>query len=604
MSHLIPGRLVVARWDDGYFYPAFVCDDFTDLSEKVHVRFRDYEEEAWLSRTDVKEHPDEAAQEEDYRPSELVPMPRVSQLPEAPVLPRDEHESEDIDNSLEENRPSPLQVEDDANIPTIQRVRNESGAKDIQTVLATTPRVQISHGATTEEESKVAVAEPEKPQSTVPLPKTRAHEILAETLRRKSSVRMRSRKERWCVLNTRRDLTLRFFKNTRSDTPDGPGVDLRGLKECARYSADFRNRRGKPKPPHTMYLVTADDETVDLTFTDDATMAPWFELLSSLVVTSQPTQASVDDAIFGDELDIVQGKCGSCYTPELAHTALQVLPKIEQDDLVCFGWLDKRGEHNTAWKRRFFDVDGRRHGLKMRYFRDRAPVSILEGGTDASGSNVDDGELGHIDLDEVLALRAAEDAGASPYAFSLLTPSRVWTLCANNRRDYAKWCTFLGNVLRRTGCTSAKHKVLRAEWLTVRSRRRKLQRFYVALFEGHLLWFTNEASFALFVAQEQEDMRQLMIQLKRGRPCAAAGGVDLCELELQTQEANVEERIECRVDRSHMLTLIADGKYAARCWWRFLHRQLGLTRQRALESVRRSRSSVSRLSTNNEHFVD
>jgi len=108
----------------------------------------------------------------------------------------------------------------------------------------------------------------------------------------------------------------------------------------------------------------------------------------------------------------------------------------EGSSILKKGWLEKRGEINTAWKNRYFVLTGEDAvndvPKMLRYFKDEESYRIARTG-------------GSIEIDEnvKVSMGSAIDPD-HPHYFEILTEGRTYNLCAPSDGDLQEWITALG----------------------------------------------------------------------------------------------------------------------------------------------------------------
>merc|ERR1719443_1775413 len=103
------------------------------------------------------------------------------------------------------------------------------------------------------------------------------------------------------------------------------------------------------------------------------------------------------------------------------------------------GWLEKRGEINTAWKNRYFVLtaeDAVNEVPKMlRYFKDEDSYRMQRNG-------------GSIEIDDqVMVSKGSMLDPDHPHYFELATKGRTYHLCAPKSEELDEWLVHLGGEL-------------------------------------------------------------------------------------------------------------------------------------------------------------
>ena len=98
------------------------------------------------------------------------------------------------------------------------------------------------------------------------------------------------------------------------------------------------------------------------------------------------------------------------------HFSQHALKELKQQTHV--GYLYKRGEHNTSWKKRYFELEN----FTLKYF-------AQPGDTQEKGSII----VTHIDVQN-----ASPDGGHS-HVFHLRSQDRVYVLAADTAEDKQEW---------------------------------------------------------------------------------------------------------------------------------------------------------------------
>jgi len=109
---------------------------------------------------------------------------------------------------------------------------------------------------------------------------------------------------------------------------------------------------------------------------------------------------------------------------------------LEGAAVIKKGWLEKRGEINTAWKNRYFVLtaeDAVNDVPKMlRYFKDEESYRMLRNG-------------GSIEIDEQVKVSKGSMLDPDhPHYFELATVGRTYALCAPKAEELEEWIAHLG----------------------------------------------------------------------------------------------------------------------------------------------------------------
>ena len=99
------------------------------------------------------------------------------------------------------------------------------------------------------------------------------------------------------------------------------------------------------------------------------------------------------------------------------------------------GWLQKKGEVNTAWKNRYFVLKAenayRDIPKTLWYYKDEETAKIGK-----NGSTIE------VDTSAVIQREPADEAGKT-FAFAVITPTRKYCLCASSEEELAEWVDLL-----------------------------------------------------------------------------------------------------------------------------------------------------------------
>jgi hypothetical protein len=108
-----------------------------------------------------------------------------------------------------------------------------------------------------------------------------------------------------------------------------------------------------------------------------------------------------------------QGQQGG---PKRTHLSSSAVSELKQQTLV--GYLHKRGEHNTSWKRRYFELKN----ASVKYF-------AQPGDTQEKGSII----VTHVDVRDAPADRE------HPHVFHLRSQDRIFILAAESADEKQEW---------------------------------------------------------------------------------------------------------------------------------------------------------------------
>jgi len=101
------------------------------------------------------------------------------------------------------------------------------------------------------------------------------------------------------------------------------------------------------------------------------------------------------------------------------------------------GWLQKKGEVNTAWKNRYFVLKPenayRDIPMTLWYYKDQETARIGK-----NGSTIE------VDLTSGTKIqRESEQEAGKPFAFAVVTPTRKYCLCASDEDELTEWIKLL-----------------------------------------------------------------------------------------------------------------------------------------------------------------
>lgn len=107
----------------------------------------------------------------------------------------------------------------------------------------------------------------------------------------------------------------------------------------------------------------------------------------------------------------------SAFDPKNFDKWMVIFDKYIYNGILKRGWLEKRGEKNTAWKRRYFVLNQYK---QLKYYQDDTLKK----------------HLGTIQLNQVIKTELHKD---KDYTFHLITDNRVWVLASKNATDRRQW---------------------------------------------------------------------------------------------------------------------------------------------------------------------
>eukprot|EP01084_Bolivina_argentea_P286564 491602_1 len=107
----------------------------------------------------------------------------------------------------------------------------------------------------------------------------------------------------------------------------------------------------------------------------------------------------------------------SAFDPKNFNKWMIVFDKYIYNGIIKRGWLQKRGEKNRSWKRRFFILNKYK---QLKYYTDNTCKKWL----------------GTISINDVIKIKNHKDKG---YTFHLVTDKRIWILCSATAEDRRQW---------------------------------------------------------------------------------------------------------------------------------------------------------------------
>ena len=137
----------------------------------------------------------------------------------------------------------------------------------------------------------------------------------------------------------------------------------------------------------------------------------------------------IDDLVVGAYLDYMMSQQYHFIPPRRQHkpgsssTRTQQPTSSTEDPYILItvkkilkqGWIQKRGEWNTEWKRRYFVLNNHK---EIKYYQDAEKKT----------------HSGNIHLNEVKNIKMGQVVN-NKYMFELITDKRVWHLCTDNLID-------------------------------------------------------------------------------------------------------------------------------------------------------------------------
>eukprot|EP00483_Globobulimina_turgida_P001245 UN01247 len=112
----------------------------------------------------------------------------------------------------------------------------------------------------------------------------------------------------------------------------------------------------------------------------------------------------------------------AAFDPQNFSKWLSIFHQFVYDGIIKQGWLQKRGEKNKGWKKRFFVLNQYK---QIKYYHDEQKL----------------GFAGSISLNDVTAITNGEivQSKQKKYTFQLNTDKRVWILCASALEERRNW---------------------------------------------------------------------------------------------------------------------------------------------------------------------
>jgi len=224
-------------------------------------------------------------------------------------------------------------------------------------------------------------------------------------------------KQRFFVLLSTHELL--YFESDRSPKCKGV-IDLKEATTCDRvknpdYNYEFAFEVGTPK---RTWILCPDGEHE---------MKEWMDDIRPLI---KGAGAGAPPPAQRKKRNSISQTQKGARTYELDEDGSAAAQGKEAGGQMKKGWLEKRGEINTAWKNRFF-VLSQDHVL--RYYKDEESSRTGKG-------------AGVIELSDASVTKGSTMDADHPHYFEVSTPTRTYVLCAPSGEDLAEWIAALGDA--------------------------------------------------------------------------------------------------------------------------------------------------------------
>lgn len=123
---------------------------------------------------------------------------------------------------------------------------------------------------------------------------------------------------------------------------------------------------------------------------------------------------------------------------------LSIFDKFVYGGIIKQGWLQKRGEKNKGWKKRYFVLNQYK---QIKYYQDQEKKSF-QGAIDLNGVlKVENGDI------------ISSNSKEKKYTFQLLTDKRIWILSSNSLNERRSWSELI-DKWRRVQIENKKQRLL------------------------------------------------------------------------------------------------------------------------------------------------
>jgi len=222
---------------------------------------------------------------------------------------------------------------------------------------------------------------------------------------------------------------LLYFENDRSPKCKGV-IDLKEASSCKRVANPDYNYE-------FAFEVIAPKRTWVLCPDDEMAMQEWMGDILPLINNSggaaapPPRKKRTSVSQHGvREYDVDED--GSTTVGGGERTSVSANDKVLKE-----GWLDKRGELNTAWKGRYFVLTAedlyRDVPKTLRYYKDEETAKMGK-----SGGSIECGG-------SCVAVRASSDDPSHPFYFEVTMPTRTYVLAAKTAEEVDEWVELISS---------------------------------------------------------------------------------------------------------------------------------------------------------------